>query len=123
MHPGFNGKRICAPALIFYYNPVAVLVNGGTASVAELAAGTLRDRIGATIIGTKTFGDGLTQTPLLLKDGSMALLTTGKMLTSGGYDFEGKGIVPDIEISQQSGAGDAQLAAAIKILKKKLGRA
>jgi carboxyl-terminal processing protease len=121
---GNNRKRIIeTPKKEGLKMPVAVLVNGGTASVAELAAGTLRDRIGATIIGTKTFGDGLTQTPLLLKDGSMALLTTGKMLTSGGYDFEGKGIVPDIEISQQSGAGDAQLAAAIKILKKKLGRA
>ncbi|HAH87434.1 MAG TPA: hypothetical protein DCL60_08695, partial [Armatimonadetes bacterium] len=119
-----NRKRIIeTPKKEGLKMPVAVLVNGGTASVAELAAGTLRDRIGATIIGTKTFGDGLTQTPLLLKDGSMALLTTGKMLTPGGYDFEGKGIVPDIEISQQSGAGDAQLAAAIKILKKKLGRA
>jgi carboxyl-terminal processing protease len=100
--------------------PVTILVNGGTASVAELAAGALRDRLGATVVGTKTFGDGLTQTPLLLKDGSMALLTTGKMLTPDGYDFEGKGISPDVEISQ-AGTGDAQLAEAVKILKKKLG--
>jgi len=101
--------------------PVVVLVNGGTASVAELSAGALHDRLGAVVVGTRTFGDGLTQTPLLLKDGSMALLTTGKMLTPGGYDFEGRGISPDVEIPQTS-SGDAQLAEAVKILNKKLGK-
>ena len=100
---------------------VAVLVNGGTASVSELVAGTLRDRTGAVIVGSKTFGDGLVQTPLLLKDGSAAILTTGKMLTAKGYDFNGKGIMPDDEVKQTK--TDSQLAEAIKVVQAKIGKA
>ena len=101
--------------------PVAVLVNSGTASVSELVAGTLRDRNGAVIIGSKTFGDGLVQTPLLLKDGSAAILTTGKMLTAKGSDFNNKGIQPDEEVKQVK--ADSQLDAAVKILQTKIGKA
>ena len=103
--------------------PVVVLVNGGTASVAELVAGTLRDRGAATIVGTKTFGDGLTQTPLLLTDGSAAILTTGKMLTAKGFDFDGKGLTPDKEAGQDERQGDTQLKEAEKLLLAKLGKA
>lgn len=103
--------------------PVAVLVNGGTASVAELVAGTLRENSSAIIIGTKTFGDGMAQTPMILKDGSEAVLTTGKMLTSHGYDFEGKGIVPDKVVEDNSKQKDSQLSTAEQILLSKLGKA
>lgn len=103
--------------------PIVVLVNSGTASVAELVAGTLRDRGNATLVGTTTFGDGLTQTPLLLRDGSAAVLTTGKMLTAGGCDFQGKGLEPDRVVQQHGRRGDAQLEEAKKILLEKLGKA
>jgi len=101
--------------------PVAVLVNSGTASVSELVAGTLRDRSNAVIVGTKTFGDGLIQTPLLLKDGSAAVLTTGKMLTAKGLDFDRKGIQPDDYIKQIK--ADSQLDKAVKVLQAKIGKA
>ena len=101
--------------------PVAVLVNSGTASVSELVAGTLRDRNNAVIVGTKTFGDGLIQTPLLLKDGSAAVLTTGKMLTAKGLDFDRKGIQPDDYIKQIK--ADSQLDEAVKVLQAKIGKA
>jgi len=103
--------------------PVAILVNEGTASVSELVAGTLRDSGVASIIGVKTFGDGLVQTPLLLKDGSAAIATTGKMLTAKGFDFNGKGIVPDREIRQGDAKDDLQLREAVKILLAKTGKA
>lgn len=103
--------------------PVAVLVNEGTASVSELVAGTLRDSGAASIIGAKTFGDGLVQTPLLLKDGSAAIATTGKMLTAKGFDFNGKGIAPDREIRQGDAKDDLQLREAVKILLAKTGKA
>jgi carboxyl-terminal processing protease len=103
--------------------PVVVLVNGGTANVAELVASDLKDNAGASIVGTKTFGDGLAQTPLTLKDGSEAVLTTGKLLTSKGYDFNGKGLNPSTLVSDDKRHGDAQLSEAEKILVKKLGRA
>lgn len=118
-----SGKRtIRVPRAQALGIPMVVLVNGGTASVAELTAGTLRDHGIATLVGTKTFGDGLVQTPLILKDGSAAVLTTGKMFTSKGFDFEGKGIAPDKQVPQGR-QGDAQLAEAEKILLAKLGKA
>ena len=102
--------------------PIVVLVNEGTASVAELVAGTLKEK-GAVLVGRRTFGDGLVQTPLLLKDGSAAIVTTGKMLTAGGLDFDGKGLVPDKEIRQSGSQTDAQLEEATKILQSKIGKA
>ncbi len=102
--------------------PVIVLVNEGTASVAELAAGTLRDAGVATLVGAKTFGDGLVQTPLLLKDGSAAILTTGKMLTAKGTDFNGKGISPD-KVIAQSAKNDTQREEATRMLLAKIGKA
>jgi len=103
--------------------PVVVLVNSGTASVAELAAGTLRESGNASLVGTKTFGDGLLQTPLLLRDGSAAVLTTGRMLTAKGFNFEGRGLRPDREVKQGEREGDAQLDEAVKVLLKKLRKA
>lgn len=103
--------------------PVTVLVNGGTASVAEIVAGNLRENISATIVGAKTFGDGMAQTPLFLRDGSEAVFTTGRMLTSKGYDFNGKGIIPDKVVdAKEKRHGDVQLSEAEKILQSKLGR-
>ena len=96
--------------------PVVVMVNGGTASVAELTAGSLRDRGVAKIVGTKTFGDALTQTPLVLKDGSVAVITTGKMLTAKGTDFQDKGLDPDKKVEARAGRRDVQLEEALRLL-------
>ncbi len=101
--------------------PVVVLVNGGTSSVAELFAGTLRDSQIATILGTKTFGDGLVQTPVVLKDGASAIVTTGKMITAGGIDFDKRGLDPDVTVESKNRKEDVQLAAAEKLLIGKAG--
>ena len=119
-----SGRRaITMPNTRGLHMPIAVLVDGGTASVAELVAGTLRDNSSACIVGTKTFGDGLTQRPLTLRDGSVAIMTVGKMLTAKGFDFEGKGLTPDREVLQGQRHGDVQLKEAESILLTKLGKA
>ncbi|MDI6827463.1 MAG: S41 family peptidase, partial [Armatimonadota bacterium] len=101
--------------------PIVVLVNGGTSSVAELFAGTLKDSQIATILGTKTFGDGLVQTPVVLKDGASAIVTTGKLITPGGVDFDKRGLNPDVIVESKSRKEDVQLAAAEKLLIGKVG--
>jgi carboxyl-terminal processing protease len=98
--------------------PVVVLINSGTASVAELAAAYLHDVDGAAMIGATTFGDGMVQTPMLLKDGSAAVFSTGRMITTKGYSFDGKGIRPDKTVSKP----DAQLDEARRALQAKIGR-
>jgi carboxyl-terminal processing protease len=103
--------------------PVVVLINGGTANVAEILAGDLQENIDAALVGTRTFGDGLAQTPLVLKDGSEAVVTTGKMLTSQGHDFNSKGLDPTRLVPEDKHQNDAQLSEAEKILLAKLGRA
>lgn len=76
--------------------PVMVLVNRGTANVAEVLAVALRDKAGAKLVGEHTFGDGLVQTFVPLPDGSAFTMTTGKFLTWSGGDFHGKGIYPAV---------------------------
>jgi len=117
-----HSRNITAEKTTGIHIPVAVLVNGGTASVAELVAGDLRENSSAILVGSKTFGDGVAQTPLTLKDGSVAVLTTGRMMTSKGFDFNGKGLTPDKVILQDNKKSDAQLSEAEKLLQTKPGR-
>jgi carboxyl-terminal processing protease len=78
---------------------LAVIVNGGTSNIAELVAATLRERAGATVVGARTFGDSAYQKLVELRDGAGMTVTTGKLLTSKGMDFSGKGIVIDVPMS------------------------
>lgn len=114
-----NGRRPIRAALAKAFSmPIAVLVNGGTASVAELVAGAVRESGAGSLVGTQTFGDGLVQTPLVLRDKSAALVTTGKMLTPKGFDFTGVGLKPDREVHQS----DAQLDEARKVVEEQMRR-
>lgn len=105
-----------------FTKPVVVLINNGTASVAELVAASLSESGYATLVGTRTFGDSLTQTPLTLKDGSSAIITTGRMITSKGTDFNNKGIIPQRYVPDSSTTEDSQLAEAQRILLAKSGK-
>jgi carboxyl-terminal processing protease len=78
-----------------------VLINGGTASAAEIVAGALQHHMRATVIGIRSFGRGSVQTILPLGGRSGALrLTTGRYFTPAGHSIDGTGIVPDIEVLQ-----------------------
>ena len=77
---------------------VMVLVNGGSASAAEIVAGALQDHDRALIIGTTTFGKGLVQTVIPLSRGRAIKLTTSHYYTPSGDSIHEIGIVPDIVI-------------------------
>ena len=78
--------------------PIIVLVNGGSASAAEIVAGALQDNNKAIILGTRTFGKGSVQSILPLSDGSGLRLTTARYYTPRGKSIQSSGITPDIEI-------------------------
>lgn len=78
--------------------PMAVLVDSGSASASELFAATLRDYGKAILIGEKTYGKCVMQRSYALSDGTSIRITIAKCLTKSGYDFNGKGLEPDIEI-------------------------
>lgn len=76
--------------------PLAVLVDGGTASAAEVVTGALQDRGRAVVVGAQTFGKGSVQEPIRLSDGSAIELTVARYLTPRGRSLDGVGITPDI---------------------------
>ena len=78
--------------------PIIALVNGGSASAAEIVAGALQDNKRAIILGTKTFGKGSVQTIIPLSDGSGLRLTTATYYTPNGKSIQASGISPDIEV-------------------------
>jgi carboxyl-terminal processing protease len=78
-----------------YDLPLAVLVNGGTASAAEIVAGALQDSGRAKIIGEKTFGTGTVLEKFSLSDGSALLLAVREWLTPNGKTIWHRGILPD----------------------------
>jgi carboxyl-terminal processing protease len=81
--------------------PLVVLVNGGTASAAEIVAGALQDRGRAVIVGSQTYGKGSVQAPDRLSDGSNIELTVGHYLTPDGRSLDGVGITPDLIIGAE----------------------
>lgn len=76
--------------------PLVVLVNGGSASGAEIVAGAIQDHGRGIVLGTQTFGKGSVQTIFPLKDGAGLRLTTARYYTPSGRSIQAKGIVPDI---------------------------
>jgi carboxyl-terminal processing protease len=77
---------------------IAVLVNEGSASAAEIVASALHDNGRATLFGRKTFGKGSVQTVLPLDDGQALKLTTSRYFTPAGISIQERGIMPDIAL-------------------------
>jgi carboxyl-terminal processing protease len=92
--------------------PLVVLVDGGTASAAEVVAGALQDRGRSVVVGGRTFGKGTVQEPHRLADGSSLALTVARYALPSGRSVEGVGIEPDIQVV---GSG-AELARAVDVL-------
>ena len=100
--------------------PLVVLVNGGSASAAEIVAGALQDNHRATLMGRTTFGKGSVQTITPLTADTALKLTTSLYFTPSGASINHKGIAPDIELprAEPGAAGtDAELAQALRELK------
>ena len=83
-----------------FTNPMAVLVNGGSASASEVFSGAVQDYGLGTIIGTQTYGKGIVQTLYSLSDGSCLKLTTAQYFTPDGRNIHGEGITPDIVLEK-----------------------
>ena len=98
--------------------PIVVLINGGSASAAEILAAALKDSYGATLVGAKTYGKGKVQQVVSLNSGDSVKYTSAKWLTPLGICIDGVGISPDynVEFSLVSEI-DSQLEKAIELLK------
>lgn len=83
--------------------PIVVLVDGGSASASEILTGAIKDTKSGTIVGEKTFGKGIVQSVIELKDGTAIKLTTSQYFTPNGINIHGKGIMPDVVVK----AGEA----------------
>lgn len=112
--------------------PMAVLVNGSSASASEILAGAVKDRGAGTLIGTQTFGKGLVQRLFILPDGSGLHITIQKYYTPNGTSIHGVGITPDevVELPEEYAevwevaaipeAEDTQLERAKEVLEREM---
>ena len=107
--------------------PIAVLMNGASASASEILAGALQDYGAAKIIGTQSYGKGIVQSIFDLQDGTALKLTTAKYYTPNGNNIHEIGITPDVEIDLPeelktevtlSFEEDVQLQKAIEVLQQ-----
>jgi carboxyl-terminal processing protease len=96
---------------------LAVLINGGTASAAEVVAGALRADAGAIVIGRRSYGKGTVQAIEPLDGGGALKLTVARFTLPGGLVVEGRGIRPDIAIMARPGPTDRVLRAALFALR------
>src|SRR5712692_7469964 len=78
--------------------PIAVLINGGSASASEIVAGALQDHHRAILLGTRSFGKGSVQTIIPLAGHGAMRLTTARYYTPSGRSIQAKGIDPDIVV-------------------------
>lgn len=85
------------------YYPLIVLINGGSASAAEIVAGALKDHGRALLLGTKSFGKGSVQTIVPLRDDYGLRLTTARYFTPMGTSIQALGITPDIVVAARTG--------------------
>lgn len=107
--------------------PVVVLVNGGSASAAEILTGAIKDDKIGTIVGTTTFGKGIVQKMYPLSDGSAVKMTVSAYYTPSGTNIQGTGIEPDVKVEldedayyNSKGKEDNQLEKAKEIITQKI---
>ena len=105
--------------------PIAVLVNGNSASASEILSSAIQDSGAGIVVGTQTYGKGVVQTIYTLTDGTGVKLTTASYYTRNGNDINGVGVAPDIEVELDTEAyledgTDSQLDAAIEQILEEL---
>lgn len=98
--------------------PIIVLVNGGSASAAEIVAGALKDHHRAKLMGRTTFGKGSVQTIIPLAGERAVKLTTSLYYTPSGVSINHRGIAPDFELERADKAADAEVRTDGPILKR-----
>lgn len=85
--------------------PLAVLIDGGSASASEIVAGALQDHGAAVLVGARTFGKGLVQSIYRLDDTTGLKLTTAHYTLPAGRAIHGKGVEPDVVVGESAEAG------------------
>ena len=102
--------------------PMAVLVNGNSASASEIYAGAIQDHEAGPIVGTQTYGKGVVQQIFDLGDGTSVKLTIAEYFTPKGRSINGEGVTPDLEVEyepdEKDPEADNQLEAAAEAVKQ-----
>jgi carboxyl-terminal processing protease len=93
--------------------PIVALINGGSASAAEIVAAALQDTARAVIVGSTSYGKGTVQTVLRLPNDGELTITWAKLVSPGGYSLNEHGVVPTV-CTSGLGAGDADITRALK---------
>ena len=125
------GKRVDEDATDSdsFDKPVAILVNGNSASASEVFSGAMKDYKAATLVGTKTFGKGIVQSIVPFGDGTAMKVTVSKYYTPNGVNIHGTGIEPDVVVELSKDAtkngkydrkNDNQLTKALDVVVDKL---
>ncbi len=97
--------------------PIVVLIDGSTASAAEILAAALADQAGAEVVGSQSFGKGVFQQEVGLSNGGALKLTIGEYFTPDGTNLAGNGIKPDLPARDKPGtARDEALERALRVL-------
>ena len=91
-----DGTYSAGPGDLLDGAPVVVLIDGGSASAAEIVAGALKDHERALVVGQRSFGKGSVQNILPLESGGAIKLTTARYYTPSGHSIQAQGITPDI---------------------------
>jgi carboxyl-terminal processing protease len=111
-HAVYETKGGNLPAL-----PIAVLIDGNTASAAEILTAALADDAGAKVVGARSYGKGVFQQEVELSNGGALKLTVGEYFTPDGTNLAGKGIQPDVAARDEAGtARDEAIDRALAIL-------
>ena len=101
--------------------PLAVLINGASASASEIFAGAVQDYGIGQLVGTTTYGKGVVQQLFPMTDGTMVKLTIAEYFTPKGRNIDGTGIVPDVEIEyvydETNPEADNQMEKALELLR------
>ncbi|MBQ5336547.1 MAG: S41 family peptidase [Oscillospiraceae bacterium] len=100
--------------------PMTVLMNGNSASGAELFAASLRDFKGAELVGETSYGKGIMQDTFSLSNGSTVVLTVAEYKTTKSECYHGIGLKPDYEVLPSDGGEDVQLSKALEVIKNKI---
>ena len=128
-----NGKRVDEEATdnLSFEKPVAILVNGNSASASEVFSGAMKDYKAATLVGTNTFGKGIVQSIVPFEDGTAMKVTVSKYYTPNGVNIHGTGIKPDVveELNKEAlkdgkleRKEDNQLDKALDVVVKEIGK-
>lgn len=115
-----GSKEIYSSNLASINYPLAVLINGGSASAAEILAGAIKDTNAGTLIGTKSYGKGSVQGVIPIGNAEAIKLTIAKYYTPSNVSIDGVGIEPNIIVELPKDAKtDVQLAKALAVVKNK----